>query len=189
MQKVIVIYDACVLYPAPLRDLLMHLAITDLYQAKWTNDIHDEWIRNVLANRPDLKQSQLERTRELMDKYVLDCLIEGYEQLIPSLKLPDPDDRHVLAAAIHSSASIILTYNLKDFPVSSLSKYGITAQHPDKFLTQYMDIQPAIICNAIKKLRTSLKNPPMSLEQYLEVLKKQSLSNFVNSLTPLSNLL
>ena len=100
MLKIIALYDACVLYPAPLRDLLMHLAMTDLYHAKWTNDIHDEWIRNVLANRPDLKRSQLERTRELMNKYVRDCLVEKYEHLILSLRLPDLNDRHVLAAAI-----------------------------------------------------------------------------------------
>ena len=188
MQKIIVVYDACVLYPAPLRDLLMHLAITSLYQAKWTNEIHDEWIRNVLANRKDLKRSQLERTRELMNKHVLDCLVEGYEHLISSLKLPDPDDRHVLAAAIHSSASIILTYNLKDFPVNALSKYGIKAQHPDKFLAQLIDIQPDVLCGAIKRLRASLKNPPVSVDKYLEILEKQSLSSFVKSLRLLSDL-
>src|SRR5579863_19981 len=131
MSKLIVLYDACVLYSAPLRDLLMHLAITDLYQAKWTNEIHDEWIRNVLANRHDIKASQLERTRELMNRHIRDCLVTGYETLISSLKLPDLNDRHVLAAAIRSSASIILTYNLKDFPAKSLSPYAIEAQHPD----------------------------------------------------------
>ena len=76
MANVIALYDSCVLYSAPLRDLLMHLALTDLYQAKWTDAIHDEWIRNVLANRPDLKLQQLERTRDLMNSHVLDCLSE-----------------------------------------------------------------------------------------------------------------
>lgn len=189
MLKVIVLYDACVLYPAPLRDLLMHLAMTGLYQAKWTNEIHDEWIRNVLANRPDLKQSQLERTRELMNKHILDCLIEGYEHLIPSLKLPDPNDRHVLAAAIHSSASIILTYNLKDFPAKSLNAYNIDAQHPDKFLSQLIDLGPDVVCSAIKRLRATLKNPPTSINKYLTILENQSLPNTVKKLELLSNLL
>lgn len=92
--------DACVLYPAPLRDLLMHLALTDLFRAKWTDQIHDEWIRSVLEQRPDLRREQLERTRQLMNAHVRDCLVTGYEDLIPALSLPDPDDRHVLAAAI-----------------------------------------------------------------------------------------
>jgi len=76
MSQLIVLYDACVLYSAPLRDLLIHLALSDLYQAKWTNEIHDEWVRNLLANRPDIKRSQLERTKDLMNKYVRDCLVE-----------------------------------------------------------------------------------------------------------------
>ena len=70
-----VLYDACVLYPAPLRDLLMHVAVTDLYRAKWTDAIHDEWTRNVLKDRPDLKPEQLQRTRELMNSHVRDCLV------------------------------------------------------------------------------------------------------------------
>lgn len=75
MGSLIAVYDACVLYPAPLRDLLMHLALSDLFRAKWTNEIHDEWIRSVLKNRPDLQQEQLERTRVLMNSHVWDCLV------------------------------------------------------------------------------------------------------------------
>jgi len=178
-----------VLYPAPLRDLLMHLAMTDLYQAKWTNDIHDEWIRNVLANRPDLKRSQLERTRDLMNKHIRDCLVEGYAHLIPSLTLPDSADRHVLAAAIHSLATIILTYNLKDFPQQSLSAYGIAAKHPDIFLSHLIDLGPNIVCSAIKRLRTNLKSPPINVPQYLKVLEKQSLKKTIEKLNSLSDLL
>ena len=91
--------------------------LTDLFQAKWTDAIHQEWMKNVLANRPDLTLNQLERTRDLMNMHVRDCLVTGHETLIPTLSLPDPNDHHVLAAAIFTSASIIVTYNLKDFPV------------------------------------------------------------------------
>lgn len=189
MPKVIVLYDACVLYPAPLRDLLMHLAMTNLYQAKWTNEIHDEWIRNVLANRPDLKPMQLERTRELMNKHVQDCLVKQYAYLIQTLQLPDANDRHVLAAAIHSGASIILTYNLKDFPEKSLRKYNIQAQHPDKFLTHLLDLGPETVCEAIKRQRSTLKNPPMSVAKYLSILENQSLPKTVKILEQFSNLL
>ena len=89
------LYDANVLYPAPLRDLLMRLAVEDVYRARWTDIIHDEWIRNVLANRPDLRPEQLERTRELMNANVRDCLVVCFESLIPALELPDPDDRQL----------------------------------------------------------------------------------------------
>src|SRR3990167_8164411 len=100
MTNFAVLYDACVLYPAPLRDLLMHLAITDLYRAKWTDEIHEEWINSVLSDRKDLSREYLDRTRDKMNTNVRDCLVEGYQSLIPTLNLPDADDRHVLAAAI-----------------------------------------------------------------------------------------
>lgn len=61
MSNFVAVYDACVLYPAPLRDLLMHLAVSDLFRARWTTRIHDEWMRNLLANRTDLTRAQLER--------------------------------------------------------------------------------------------------------------------------------
>jgi len=95
MSNFIALFDACVLYPAPLRDLLMHLAVTDLFRARWSNEIHEEWIRNLLKNRPSITLEKLERTRSLMNNSAGDCLVEGYESLIPGLTLPDPDDRHV----------------------------------------------------------------------------------------------
>jgi len=155
----IALYDACVLYPAPLRDLLMHLAMTDLYRAKWTNEIHDEWMRNVLANRPDLIRTQLERTRELMNSNVRECLVDGYEKLIPALTLPDPNDRHVLAAAIRSSSSVIVTFNLKDFPAKILKEFGIEAQHPDDFLMHLLDLAPEIVCLKVGYLTRTTTSP------------------------------
>jgi hypothetical protein len=123
------LYDACVLYPASLRDLLMWLARSGLFRARWTDAIHDEWIRNLLNDRSDLTAAQLERTRELMNAAVRDCLVTGYGHLIETLTLPDPDDRHVLAAAIQGGASVIVTFNLTDFPAETLQPYGIEAQH------------------------------------------------------------
>jgi len=125
-----VIYDACVLYPAPLRDLLMRLALSDLYRARWTDMIHDEWTRNVLKDPPDLKAEDLERTRSLMNAHVRDSLVTGFEHLIPSVELPDADDRHVVAA-----------------------------NHP-----------------------RSLKNPPKTVDDYLDTLLKQGLTQTVGQL-------
>jgi hypothetical protein len=67
-----VLFDACVFYPAPLRDLFMHLAVLDLYHAKWTDQIHEEWIGNLLLNRPDLTREKLELTKSLMNLHVRD---------------------------------------------------------------------------------------------------------------------
>lgn len=105
-----------------------------LFRARWTEQINDEWMRNVLANRSDLKVEQLERTRGLMTQAVPDCLVENYESLIKGLTLPDPNDAHVLAAAIHASCDAIVTYNLKDFPEDYISQFNIEVLHPDEFL-------------------------------------------------------
>ena len=182
MANFTAIYDACVLYPAPLRDLLMHLALTDLFRAKWTDAIHDEWIKNVLENRPDLTREQLERTRALMNVHVRDCLVTGYEDLIPSITLPDPDDRHVLAAAIRGRADVIVTFNLADFPSDALARYGIETQHPDDFIVHLLDLTPGPVCAAVKWQRESLRNPPKSAEDLLATFESQRLPQTVGRL-------
>lgn len=160
-----------------------------MFQAKWTNDIHDEWIRSVLKDRPDLTPEQLERTRNLMNSHVRDCLVTNYEELIPALTLPDPDDRHVLAAAIRSGSDVIVTYNLKDFPADVLGKFGIEAQHPDEFIMHLVDLAPNVVCAAVKRQRQNLKNPPKSVDELLDALEQQSLPQTVGTLRTFSELL
>lgn len=126
----VVIYDACVLYPAPMRDLLVRLANTGVVRARWSEMILDECFRSILEQRPDLTPQALARTRELMNRAVPDCLVTGFEQLIDGLRLPDPDDRHVLAAAIRAGAQGIVTANLKDSPERSSPTVQRRSQAP-----------------------------------------------------------
>lgn len=178
------VYDACVLYPAPLRDLLVQLAGAGLFRAKWTDAIHDEWIRNLLERRPDLDPRDLERTKELMNR-TPDSLVTGYEHLINSVDdLPDEDDRHVVAAAIHARAELIVTFNLKDFPGSVLSRYNVEAVHPDDFITYQFDLSEPKVLVAAQTCRRRLKNPPKTAEEYLDTLKTQGLPQTVAALTP-----
>ena len=170
----IVVYDACVLYPAPLRDLLLELAISELFAAKWTDTIHDEWIRNLSKSRPEL-QEKLKYTRRLMDEAVPDALVENFESLIDGLELPDLNDRHVLAAAIKCNAQIIVTINLKDFPSNTLDTYGIEAMHPDEFIEHQFGLSPGEVIAAAKRIRKRLKNPERSAEEYLETLASHGL--------------
>jgi len=181
--------DANVLYPAPLRDLLMQLAVTDMFHAKWTADIHREWIDALLEKEPHRSRVVLERTRELMDMSTRDSLVTGYEHLIASLNLPDPDDRHVLAAAIVGRCDVIVTHNLKDFPNELLAAYGIEAQHPDEFLSNHLNLAPGIFCSSIQKVRSRLKNPPYSVDQYLENLIQCGLVATVAELKTFAQLL
>jgi len=175
----IVVYDACVLYSAPLRDLLMHVAVTGLYRARWTEAIHDEWVGHLLENRPDLKREQILRTRDLMNVNVPGSLVTGYEEIIPTVSLPDPDDRHVLAAAIRAGAGVIVTFNLRDFPAEALRPHHITARHPDDFLATQFDAEPDAICLAARRQRAGLKNPPKTVDEYLSTLEAQGLPQTV----------
>jgi hypothetical protein len=150
----------------------MRLALSDLFQARWTDQIHDEWTRSVLADRPDITAESLARCRELMDKHVPDCLVTGYEPLISTFALPDPDDRHVLAAAVHGGAGSIVTFNLSDFPASILNSYHIEAIHPDEFVVRLWDEAPAAVLEAARRQRAGLKRPPKTAAEYLATLEQ-----------------
>jgi predicted nucleic acid-binding protein len=177
-----VLFDANVLYPAPMRDLLLQLAVTDIFRARWTADIHREWIDALLINQPHRDRAALERTREQMDRATRDCLVIGYHSLMPSLRLPDPDDRHVLAAAIVGRCDAIVTQNLRDFPTEALAPHGIEVVHPDAFLQAQLELEPAIFCTAVCKVRARLKNPPYSVADYLDTLIRQGLVATVSEL-------
>jgi predicted nucleic acid-binding protein len=183
------IFDACVLYPAPLRDILLQLATSGLFRAKWSADIHEEWIEAVLRGRKDLKRAQLDRTRELMDAHTYDCVVTDYQALIPALQLPDPDDRHVLAAAIRGRADVIVTSNLSDFPSATLQVYGIEAQHPDNFLAHLINLAPQAVCVAARVCRGRLKNPPMAPDSYLATLERLHLLQTVTFLSENRNII
>ena len=175
MNRYTALLDANVLYPAPIRDLTIQLALTDLFRARWSADIHREWVEALLRNEPQRNRAALERTCNLMDRAVRDCLVTGYERLIPALRLPDEGDRHVLAAAIVGRCDVIVTQNLKHFPADVLSPLGIEAQHPDVFLSSHLNSSPGKFCDAVRKVRTRLRNPPYAVRDYLDTLTRQGL--------------
>ena len=177
------VYDACVLYPAPLRDFLMWLGLSGRFRARWSPQIHDEWKRSVLRDRADLTPEQLNRTSDLMDKAIPDALVTGHEALAESLRLPDAGDRHGLAAAIRCGASVIVTFNEKDFPSEALEPFGIEAQHPDLFIDNLFDLDPAAVVTAAQRQRGQLRRPPMSVDAYLDVLLRQGLAQTTQALS------
>lgn len=187
MSSYTVLLDANVLYPAPLRDILLQLAVDDLFRAKWTETIHQEWIEALLKKEPHRERKKLERTRDMMNEATRDCLVSGYESLIEGLQLPDPDDRHVLAAAIVGRCDAIITQNIKDFPLTRVNQYGIEILHPDVFLTNYLNLHEDAFCNSIKEVRARLKQPPSPVEKYLDTLSQQGLPHLTLKLKELSN--
>jgi predicted nucleic acid-binding protein len=179
----IAVLDACVLYPAPLRDFLMRLATANLYEPRWSAIIHEEWIRNLLENRSDLKRPTLERTRDLMNAAIPNASVLNDESLIKTLTLPDLNDRHVLATAIQGNASLIVTFNLRDFPAGTLAPYKVTAIHPDAFAVRLYTAYPTDFVNRIRIHRASLISPPKSVEEYLATLRQNQLPEIAERLS------
>lgn len=169
--KTIALLDACVLYPPSLRDLLMRVAVAGVYEPRWTEEIHDEWTRNVLSNTPKVTPAQLERTRRLMDQTIPGGLVSDYEALVRDLILPDANDRHVLAAAIKASAAVLVTFNPSDFPATVLQAHGIRPAHPDLFLSTLFDDESALFLQAVQTHRASLHNPPKDAAGYVQTLR------------------
>ncbi|MET0636901.1 MAG: PIN domain-containing protein [Chitinophagaceae bacterium] len=126
----IVILDANVLYPASVRSFLLFIASEGLFEPKWTDAIHEEWIKNLLEKRKDITRANLEIVKSAMNAAFPDSTISGYEHLIQDLDLPDPNDRHVVAAARTSGVNLIVTNNKKDFPVKILNAYNLKVCSP-----------------------------------------------------------
>ncbi len=171
--------DASVLYPVSLRNLLMGLTLNGLFQARWSADVHEEWIGAVRRDRPDIPLDRLQSVRAAMDRHAEDALVTGYECLIGSFTLPDPDDRHVLAAAIVGRADVIVTRNLRDFPAEVLDRYGIEAQHPDEFLRHLLDLAPVLVVDAVRDQQADLINPPVSMAGLLGIFERIGLAETV----------
>lgn len=165
----------------------MYLAQTGTFRAKWTSRIHDEWIENLLLNRPDLTRAQLQKTRNFMDAAVPDCLVEGYEDLIESIVLPDPKDRHVVAAAIKSQADVIVTFDLKDFPRNVLDKYDIHVKTPDEFILDLESLHKSVLMWAAEKDQAHYKKPPMTVDQYIDDLRRARLPGVADYLKELTD--
>lgn len=169
------LFDSCVLFAEMTRNLLLNLAETGLFSAKWTTEIHEEWISNLLMRKPNLTRPKLERLRDLMDAAIKDCLVTGYEPLIDGLTLPDVNDRHVLAAAITAAADVIVTTNLKDFPADALRHFRIIAQHPDEFIVNQITLNSAsttLVAVALIRHKKSLSVSRPTWKQFLASLAR-----------------
>lgn len=175
--------DACVLYPLAMTDALMSLATAGFFAAKWTTRIEDEWIRSLEKQRPDLI-GKLEVRRGSMRDAILDWEVpkEAWSSLARGIELPDPDDVHVLAAAIAGHADCIVTSNLKDFPSAVLLRYGIEAVDPDTFIINQWDLDPVNAIAAFKRMRARREKPQSSPQEFADALELGGLPGTANRL-------
>jgi hypothetical protein len=174
-EPCVAVLDACVLYPFHLRNILIQLAVDRLVDARWTDEIHDEWIRNLAARGPAVPIERRQNTRRLMDAALPTALVGGYEDHTPKVNLPDPDDRHVVAAGIAAGASIILTWNLRDFPAKELKKFGLRRETPDAFVSGLYDKVPDLVIGSLANARRNLTKTRLSASEFVKILKGQKL--------------
>lgn len=174
----VAVYDACVLYPFHLRNILIQCAFDGLVEAHWSDDIHDEWMRNLAANTLGLSIERLEITRGRMKAVLPEADVTNYRPLVADLKLPDPDDRHVLAAAIAGRASVIVTRNLKGFPARDLLPHSVASQSPDEFLADLHAASPDALLSSVRCARHNLRKTTPSVEVFVDALREGGLTKF-----------
>lgn len=177
----VVILDANVLYPFRMRDALLRFYHAGLFRARWSEDILNEWTRNLLANKPDLKHS-IESQLRVIRKTFPESIVTGYEPLVAGLSLPDPEDRHVLAAAIQCGAQHIITENLKDFPEHILEPLGIEAIGADEFLFRTFELYPTEATETLRAMREAYKKPPYSPSDFVLELTAKGLPKLASQI-------
>jgi hypothetical protein len=184
MASVDGILDANILFDAAVRDLILQVASTGLLQVRWSERIEDEARRSLIA-AGRLQQVQWPRLRDKMRAATVEPLVEGFEHLEQTLELPDPDDRHVLAAAIQAGIPHIVTNNGRDFPAAATDPFGIVAITPDMLLIAALAADRALVLKAAQDVRQRLRDPPMSFAEYVDTLTRRGL---VTTAAALSNL-
>ena len=170
----VVILDANVLFPVRVRDVLLSFAFEGLCRARFTDDILEEWTTRLIALKPHIEAS-VRAQEELIRTHFSECIVEGHLPLIAALDLPDPDDRHVLAAAIRCSAQVIVTENKRDFPDEILQEYSIEILGADEFLRNTYELFPSEAPQALRTVRARYRNPSMNPSEFLLDLTRYGL--------------
>ncbi|MEV0360381.1 PIN domain-containing protein [Nocardia sp. NPDC050697] len=178
----VVVYDANVLYGNTLRDPMIRLARTGMVRARWSEQILDETMRSIAARRPDIAPEKLTRLRALIVAAVPDCLVRNHEPLIEAVKLPDPDDRHVVAAAIMAGAQQIVTANLVDFPDEQLARWHVRAIGPDEFVLDQIAVDDRVVWACVQQIADARRNPPETVDDVLAALERAGLLESVAAL-------
>ena len=167
------VLDTCVIYPVEVRDVLLWFAYAGLYVPKWTSHIHREW--DSVMQRKGISDSERLKRRERMDEAFPFARVSNYEPLIEQLELPDPDDRHVFAAAIKVNANLIITENLKDFPTDYLATFSLAAKTADDFLADIVDLDPATALGAFNTHVSYRRDPDMDHFAVLDAIRRSQL--------------
>lgn len=136
--------DACVLYPTVMREMVLGAAKARAFEPLWSSRILGEWERAAIKLGP-AGAAQASGEIALLRAHWPKAIVSAGEGLQARLWLPDPDDIHVLAAAIAGHADGIMTLNNKDFPAGILAEEGLSRVNPDAFLFEVAQNQPDLM--------------------------------------------
>lgn len=179
-----VFLDACALVPVSLTDTLLGAAERGLFRPLWSEDVLDEAERTVKRVHPTLSPSRVERCFRVMRQAFPDSTVTGYEAMASGLELPDPDDRHVAAAAAIGRADALVTFNLKDFPPGAMPA-EIEVVHPDPFLLAQVDLYEIECAGVIEQQAAILLHPPVDVHDVLISLGRAGVPNFAAAMSQL----
>ena len=177
--------DANVLVPITLTDTLLHVAEQGMFEPLWSQRILDETLQALKVLHAD-KSNALEKRIAQMNFAFPQACVGGWEYLESGLAglCPDPEDAHVVAAAILGRADVIVTSNLKDFPDSLLSPLGLQAVDPDDFLLDQLDLNVGLVLRGIEAQVSAMSRPAHAMDVLLERLRKFA-PNFVSEVQTL----
>jgi predicted nucleic acid-binding protein len=172
--------DACVLVPIALADTLLRVAERELYRPLWSERILAEAADAVLEIHPDLAPDVVAKRFAAMNDTFKDAPVEGWEIFEGTLTLPDPDDRHVVAAAMRGRADAIVTANIRDFPDETLAPLEIAVVHPDDFLLDQLDLAPRVVLDLLREQAAHTRNPPLTPTDLLTRLARAGVPAFAD---------
>jgi predicted nucleic acid-binding protein len=172
--------DACVLVPIALADTLLRVAERELYRPLWSERILAEAADAVLEIHADLAPDVVAKRFAAMNNAFEDAPVEGWEPFEATLTLPDPDDRHVVAAAMRRKADAIITANVRDFPDETLAPLEIAVVHPDDFLLDQLDLAPRVVLDALREQAAHTRKPPLTPTDLLTRLARAGVPAFAD---------
>lgn len=174
------VLDACVMVPVVLCDTLLRLAEEQLYRPIWSDRILNEATDAILRIHPEIDGSAISRRVIYMNEAFPGARVQAFAQIEVGLQLPDPDDRHVVAAALRARADAIVTANLRDFPVDTMRSLELEVISPDDFLMSQLDMRSAVVMEALSAQAAATRNPQRSLDDVLTALSKAGVPGFVD---------
>ena len=187
MNRYAAIIDACVLGGGLKRNIILSLAEAGLFRPHWSERILDETEKAILAISKGSANSV--RQRQAIERAFPEAIVHATTNAGLSGLLPDPDDEHVLAAAIAARCDTLVTDNLKDFPQAILDRWGVEVMSPDDFISNAMDLDHAVAIGALRNMRARLKDPKFTVSALVLKLEGQGLLQTADFLRAYENLI